>query len=91
MFCRIVKKIALYIFWNCLEEEERQRNMKEHHYSKIQALHIVDIEDNHNKLISEKDEIEKELIELKVKINDGLEKEEILSQIDIIIKGLRNV
>lgn len=91
MFCGIVKKIALYIFWNCLEEEERQRNMKEHHYSKIQALHVVDIENNHNQIINEKDEIKKELIELKVKINDGLEKEEILSQIDIIIKGIKNV
>lgn len=37
MVCNIVKSIGLYIFWKCIDEETREKNIKEHRYSKIKV------------------------------------------------------
>lgn len=43
MFCKIVQKIGLFLFWNCLDEETRDKTIKEHRYTKMNINHIDNI------------------------------------------------
>lgn len=91
MICKLIKKFALYVYWNCLDESERQKSIKEHHYSKLKAEHVVEIEQYNEEIESNIFNIKEKLELMKNKIENDADKNEILNSLNEIIKDLSYV
>lgn len=91
MICKLIKKFALYVFWNCLDESERQKSIKEHHYSKLKAEHVVEIEQYNEEIESNIFTIKEKLEFMKNKIENDADKNEILNSLNEIIKDVSYV
>ena len=91
MICKLIKKFALYVYWNCLDESERQKSIKEHHYSKLKAEHIVEIEQYNEEIESNIFTIKEKLELMKNKIVNNADKNEILNSLNEIIKDVSYV
>lgn len=91
MICKLIKKFALYVFWNCLDESERQKSIKEHHYSKLKAEHVVGIEQYNEEIESNIFTIKEKLEFMKNKIENDADKNEILNSLNEIIKDVSYV
>lgn len=91
MLCKLIKKFALFVFWNCLDEDERQRNIKEHHFSKLKAEQVVDIENNQIELKNNITILRNRLNNVKNKIENDVCKSEILFDIEEMLKDNNNV
>lgn len=91
MICKLIKKFALYVYWNCLDESERQKSIKEHHYSKLKAEHIVEIEQYNEEIESNIFTIKEKLELMKNKIVNDADKNEILNSLNEIIKDVSYV
>lgn len=79
------------MFWNCLDESERQKSIKEHHYSKLKAEHVVEIEQYNEEIESNIFTIKEKLEFMKNKIENDAEKNEILNSLNEIIKDVSYV
>lgn len=91
MICKLIKKFALYVYWNCLDESERQKSIKEHHYSKLKAEHMVEIEQYNEEIESNIFTIKEKLELMKNKIVNNADKNEILNSLNEIIKDVSYV
>lgn len=91
MFCRLIKKFALFVYWNCLDESERQKSIKEHHYSKLKAGQVVEIEQYNEEILSDIFTVKEKLELLKTKIENDADKNEILNSLNEIIKDVSYV
>lgn len=91
MICKLIKKFALYVFWNCLDESERQKSIKEHHYSKLKAEHVVEIEQYNEEIEGNIFTIKEKLELMKNKIENDADKNEILNNLNEIIKEVSYV
>lgn len=91
MICKLIKKFALYVFWNCLDESERQKSIKEHHYSKLKAEHVVEIEQYNEEIEGNIFTIKEKLELMKNKIENDADKNEILNNLNEIIKDVSYV
>lgn len=91
MICKLINKFALYVYWNCLDESERQKNIKEHHYSKLKAEHVVEIEQYNEEIESNIFTIKEKLELMKNKIENDADKNEILNSLNEIIKDVSYV
>lgn len=95
MICGIIRKIVLYIYWNCLSEEDRQIKSKEHYYSTIKAEHVEEVVVKNNEIKVEISCIQYRLEKLKNKIlvsekNSDLIND-IINEIDFMINECHNV
>lgn len=91
MICKLIKKFALNVYWNCLDESERQKSIKEHHYSKLKAEHVVEIEQYNEEIESNIFTIKEKLELMKNKIENDADKNEILNSLNEIIKDVSYV
>ncbi len=91
MICKLIKKFALYVYWNCLDESERQKSIKEHHYSKLKAEHVIDIEQYNEEIESNIFTIKEKLELMKIKIENDENKSQILDSLNEIIKDVSYV
>ena len=79
------------MYWNCLDESERQKSIKEHHYSKLKSEHVVEIEQYNEEIESNLITIKEKLELMKDKIENNVDKNEILNCLNEIIKDVSYV
>lgn len=87
MICDKVKNIALYIFWNCLDEKKRQENIKEHNFSLVKVEDMKHFEENKNQLDTKITLLKKELLELRNEIHNN-SRETIINKIDKLLEEI---
>lgn len=71
MICKIVEKIALFVFWKCLDEKTRDANIKAHRYSKIDAAVVEEKVEFIQKAKDEIEVIKDEIKSINLKILKG--------------------
>ena len=69
MICKFIQKFGLFIFWNCLDEETRQKTIKEHRYTKMNINHIDNVVKKAEDFEQEYSSLVKKVIDLKNKVD----------------------
>lgn len=68
MICKVIQKIGLFIFWKCIDENERQENLKKHRYSKINADKVGEAFDKMKERENYVEKVMKEIRDINFKI-----------------------
>lgn len=71
MICKIIQKVALFIFWNCIPEKQREKDMQEHNYSKINAEQVDSVLEKIRKSNHTLDQIHDEIKEINILIESN--------------------
>ena len=89
MFCKIVQKIGLFIFWNCLDEETRDKTIKEHRYTKMNINHIDNVVKKAEDFEQEYLSLVKKVIDLKNKVEHIKDVEHIKSELNSLVEEIK--
>ncbi|MCT7578658.1 hypothetical protein ACOTWR_06280 [Aliarcobacter butzleri] len=91
MICKIVQKIGLYIFWQCLDDKSREKSILEHRYTKMNTDHIDNIIKKVEKYEEKYKHIKNKVLEVNSFIENNDNLEEIKKYLKSLIKEVKDV
>lgn len=89
MICKFIQKFGLFIFWNCLDEETRQKTIKEHRYTKMNINHIDNVAKKAEDFEQEYLSLSKKIIDLKNKVEHIKDVEHIKSELNSLVEEIK--